>query len=105
MKRGIEPGVYEVFARFGDQDQPIRWVGNVRADDPELAWHAAREIYTRRENCTLLWVARRSEMVFSDPADTLLLRLSKRLEYRLPGFPARHRRDRERSASTPETAP
>jgi ring-1,2-phenylacetyl-CoA epoxidase subunit PaaB len=99
MKRGADADVYEVFARFGGPDEPVRWVGNVRAGDPELAWHAAREIYTRREDCTRLWVAQRSAMVFSEPEDDGLLRASARMGYRLPGFPGRHRRDRERAAA------
>lgn len=100
MKRGTDTDVYEVFARFGhDQSEPIRWVGNVRVADPELAWHAAKEIYTRREDCSVLWVARRCEMVFSTPDDAEALRSPTRLDYRVPGFPGRHRRDRGRSES------
>jgi 1,2-phenylacetyl-CoA epoxidase PaaB subunit len=99
MRLGTEPDVYEVFGRFGsDPTQPVRWLGSVRNGDPELAWHAAKEIYTRREDCTLLWVARRSGMVMSEPADEEVLRTPKRLTYRTPVFPGRHRRDRERAA-------
>ena len=94
MKRGVETNVYEVFARFGDPSQPIRWVGSVRSATPELAWHAAKEIYTRRENCTVLWVASRSTMVTSGPEDAEALRSAGRLAYRLPGNPGRHRRAR-----------
>jgi ring-1,2-phenylacetyl-CoA epoxidase subunit PaaB len=104
VKRGAESDVYEVFARFGAQSEPIRWVGNVRAGDPELAWHAAREIYTRREDCILLWVSLRSSMVFSEPEDVDLLQASKRLDYRLPGFPGRHRRDRVKAAEVAHEA-
>lgn len=96
MNRGADTDVYEVFARYGGQDDPIRWVGNVRGGDPELAWHAAKEAYTRRENCVLLWVAQRSGMVFSGPEDTETLRSPSRLGYRLPSFPGGHRRDRDR---------
>jgi phenylacetate-CoA oxygenase PaaH subunit len=75
MRRGGDAHVYEVFARFGDDPQePIRWLGSVRSGDPELAWHAAKEIYTRREDCTLLWVAQRSAMVVSEPSDAEALR-------------------------------
>lgn len=104
MKRGTEAAVYEVFARFGGQAEPIHWVGNVRAGDPELAWYAAREVYTRREDCTQLWVAQRSAMVFSEPQDEELLRSSARTRYRLPGFPSRYRRERERAGATPADA-
>jgi 1,2-phenylacetyl-CoA epoxidase PaaB subunit len=100
MKRGGDADVYEVFARFGDDPQePIRWLGNVRSGDPELAWHAAKEIYTRREDCTLLWVARRSCMVVSEPSDAEALRSPRRLQYRVPAFPGRHRRARMKAAA------
>jgi 1,2-phenylacetyl-CoA epoxidase PaaB subunit len=98
VRRGEERDVFDAFARFGDQTEPIRWVGSVRAADPELAWHAAKEIYTRREDCSLLWVAARSGMVFSGPEDSEALRTPQRLDYRVPGFPGRHRRDRDRVA-------
>jgi 1,2-phenylacetyl-CoA epoxidase PaaB subunit len=100
MRRGGDAHVYEVFARFGDDPQePIRWLGSVRSGDPELAWHAAKEIYTRREDCTLLWVAQRSAMVVSEPSDAEALRSPSRLGYRVPAFPGRHRRARIKAAA------
>jgi ring-1,2-phenylacetyl-CoA epoxidase subunit PaaB len=100
MKRGNGADVYEVFARFGDDPQePIRWVGSVRSGDPELAWHAAKEIYTRREDCTVLWVAQRSHMVVSEPEDAEALRSPSRLGYRVPAFPGRYRRARIKAAA------
>jgi 1,2-phenylacetyl-CoA epoxidase PaaB subunit len=100
MRRGGDARVYEVFARFGDDPQePIRWLGSVRSGDPELAWHAAKEIYTRREDCTLLWVAQRSAMVVSEPSDAEALRSPSRLGYRVPAFPGRHRRARIKVAA------
>ena len=100
MRRGGDARVYEVFARFGDDPQePIRWLGSVRSGDPELAWHAAKEIYTRREDCTLLWVAQRSAMVVSEPSDAEALRSPSRLGYRVPAFPGRHRRARSKVAA------
>ena len=100
MRRGGDAHVYEVFARFGDDPQePLRWLGSVRTGDPELAWHAAKEIYTRREDCTLLWVAQRSAMVVSEPSDAEALRSPSRLGYRVPAFPGRHRRARIKVAA------
>ena len=100
MRRGGDAHVYEVFARFGDDPQePIRWLGSVRSGDPELAWHAAKEIYTRREDCTLLWVAQRSAMVVSEPSDAEAMRSPSRLGYRVPAFPGRHRRARIKVAA------
>lgn len=104
MRSGSEADVYEVFARFGDDPQePIRWVGNVRSGDPELAWHAAKEIYTRREDCTVLWVAQRKHMVFSGPEDIDALSSPSRLGYRLPSFPSRHRRARMKAVAMAAT--
>jgi ring-1,2-phenylacetyl-CoA epoxidase subunit PaaB len=100
MRRGSESNVYEVFARFGDDAaEPIRWLGSVRSGDAELAWHAAKEIYTRREDCTVLWVAQRSHMVVSEPGDAEALRSPSRLGYRVPAFPGRHRRARLKAAA------
>lgn len=103
MRLGTEHDVYEVFARYGDHTEPIRWVGSVRAAEPVLAWHAAKEIFTRREECTVLWVAKRSAMVFSTSDDLEALASGMRLDYRTPGFPGRHRRDRERAARRTQT--
>lgn len=101
MKRGTETDIYEVFARFGDNPaEPIRWVGSVRSGDAELAWHAAKEIFTRREDPTVLWVAQRSHMVFSGPEDAGVLKTSRRLPYRVPAFPGAHRRARMKAAET-----
>lgn len=100
MRQGAGDDVYEVFARFGDSPaEPIRWMGNVRAGDPELAWHAAKEIYTRRERCTVLWVAQRCHITMSGPEDAEALRSPSRLGYRVPAFPGLHRRDRIKAAA------
>ena len=97
MNVGIEDDIYEVFARFGDNTAPISWLGSIRSGSPELAWHAAKEIYTRREaECSVLWVARRSGMVKSGPEDAEIMLSPDRLAYRTPSFPGRHRRDRSR---------
>lgn len=98
MQQGTERDVYEVFGRFGDDPtQPICWLGSVRYGSPDLAWHAAKEIYTRREDCTVLWVAQRAAMVVSTPEDAEALRSPSRLEYRLPKSVGRHRRARGQS--------
>jgi phenylacetate-CoA oxygenase PaaH subunit len=104
VKLGTEDDIYEVFARYGGQGDPIRWVGSVRAAEPVLAWHAAKEAYTRREQCSVLWVAKRSAMVFSTAGDVEALASAARLDYRTPGFPVRHRRDRERAAQAAPSA-
>lgn len=97
MRQGDDEEAYEVFVQLGNKSE-IKWAGSVRAAEPILAWHAAKEIYTRRENCTVLWVAKRSSMVFSTTADADMLKSADRFDYRTPGFVGRHRRDRERAA-------
>jgi 1,2-phenylacetyl-CoA epoxidase PaaB subunit len=52
--------VFEVFARF-DLNGSVEHVGSVRGEDPVLAWQAAKEVFTRRERCLDLWVARRRD--------------------------------------------
>jgi 1,2-phenylacetyl-CoA epoxidase PaaB subunit len=95
VKAGSEADVYEVFVQYGDKpNAKIEWVGNVRASDPMLAWHAAKEAFTRREACSVLWVSPRNAMIFSTSEDTEILRTSQRLGYRAPGFPGGHRRAR-----------
>lgn len=93
MERG-EPGAFEVFVQIGGAGNPIQHVGSVRGSDPELAWHAAKEIYGRREDCSLLWVFDRAGMVTSTADDLTVLGSGRRIEYRLPAFPSRRRRDR-----------
>ena len=53
--QAIDGDAYEVFGQFGTTRE-IAHLGSVRGRDPELAWHAAKEVYTRRERATLLWV-------------------------------------------------
>jgi|1186.fasta_scaffold688234_2 ring-1,2-phenylacetyl-CoA epoxidase subunit PaaB len=105
MRRGTEPDVYEVFVRHGSARASLEWVGSVRAADPELAWHAAKEAYTRRIHCTVLWVARRTAMVFSGPEDVEPLNASDRLAYRQPGFPVQRRRERSAMVAEPSSGP
>lgn len=90
-----DPHAFEVFAQFGGTGKPISHLGSVRAADPTLAWHAAKEAYTRREDCSLLWVAPRSSITMSTSADATVLTTGRRLTYRLPAFPITHRRARE----------
>ncbi|MEW6470712.1 MAG: 1,2-phenylacetyl-CoA epoxidase subunit B [Actinomycetota bacterium] len=82
-----QPGdrdAYEVFAQFGGAGKPITYIGSVRAADPVLAWQAARNAYTRREDCSLLWVVPRAAMIRSDPGDALVLRQGSGQRYRRP---------------------
>lgn len=89
--------VFEVFAQVGGSGRPIQHVGSVRGADPQLAWQAAKEVYARREDCSLLWVAPRSAFVISGPEDSLVLRSGSSRRYRMPKYPSAHRRARARA--------
>lgn len=93
-----ESGVFEVFAQFGS-GRALELVGTVRSSDTHLAWHAAKEAYTRREHCTALWVVPRSCVLKSDHSDAENLLAGDRNRWRLPGFPSSHRRSRAASSS------
>ncbi|OED37356.1 1,2-phenylacetyl-CoA epoxidase subunit B [Chromatiales bacterium (ex Bugula neritina AB1)] len=42
-------------------------VGSLHAADAEMALHAARDVYTRREEGNSIWVVRAEQIVASDP--------------------------------------
>jgi ring-1,2-phenylacetyl-CoA epoxidase subunit PaaB len=64
----LEP--YEVFQQAKEGD-PMRHGGNVMAPDPELALHYAREMFSRRNESTRLWVVKRSDIAILEDADLL----------------------------------
>lgn len=104
MRTGGDADAYEVFARFGGWDKPLQHVGSVRGADPELAWHSAKEAYTRREKCFALWVVPRPCVTMSTGEDVVLLQAGGRMTYRLPSFPSGRRRARKKAAAgEPET--
>lgn len=94
---GDDPHAYEVFAQVGGPGKPIQNVGSVRGADPALAWQAAKEIYTRREDCSLLWVVPRTAIIAGEPGDALGLAHGSTRRYRLPGYPSGHRRARAKA--------
>lgn len=96
-----DPHAYEVFVQLGGTGKPIQNVGSIRGADPVLAWQAAKAIYTRREDCSLLWVVPRTAIVASESADAIGLGRGSSRRYRLPGYPSSHRRARA-SALEPE---
>jgi ring-1,2-phenylacetyl-CoA epoxidase subunit PaaB len=67
-RAGVEP--YEVFRQEKDGD-PMRHGGNVLAPDPELALHYAREMFSRRNESTRLWVVRRADIAVLEDEDLL----------------------------------
>ena len=64
----LEP--FEVFQQAKDGD-PMRHGGNVLAPDRELALHYAREMFSRRNESTRLWVVRRSDIAILEDEDLL----------------------------------
>ncbi|MHB1089506.1 MAG: phenylacetic acid degradation protein PaaB [Ilumatobacteraceae bacterium] len=86
--------VYEVFLQIGGNGKPVQLAGSVRASDRELAWQSAKEIYTRREDCTVLWVVPRGCIYEGDEALRETLSHGTGREFRIPGFPSSHRRER-----------
>ena len=61
---------WEVFQQAKDGD-PMRHGGNVMAPDAELALHYAREMFSRRNESTRLWVVRRSDIQVLEDEDLL----------------------------------
>lgn len=86
--------VFEVFMQIGGNGKPIQLAGSVRASDSELAWQSAKEIYTRREDCTVLWVVPRSCIHVGDATLSETLSSGTGRQFRIPGFPSSHRRER-----------
>jgi ring-1,2-phenylacetyl-CoA epoxidase subunit PaaB len=62
--------VWEVFRQEAEGD-PMRHAGSVKAPDPELAMHYAREFYGRRQESSRLWIVRRADIRELDDPDLL----------------------------------
>ena len=92
-----DPHAYEVFVQLGS-GRPLQYVGSVRGGDPVLAWQAAKEIYTRREDCSALWLVPRDSIVTGASGEHLLLTHGSSRRYRMPAFPSSRRRARARAA-------
>ena len=48
---------------------PFQHAGNVHASDKEMALQNARELYTRRQEGTCIWVVKTEDIVSSNPED------------------------------------
>ncbi len=92
-----DPKAYEVFVQVGGSGKPLQYVGSVRGADPVLAWHAAKEVFTRREDCTQLWVVPRAAVIRGDAEDRIVLSKGSARRYRLASYPSTRRRMRSRS--------
>jgi ring-1,2-phenylacetyl-CoA epoxidase subunit PaaB len=76
----IEPTVYEVFRRERE-GAPMVHTGSVAAASPDLALLYAKDVYGRRGESSMLWVAPREAFQVLDDADILHPALSR--AYRL----------------------
>jgi ring-1,2-phenylacetyl-CoA epoxidase subunit PaaB len=60
--------LFEVFVRARRGLHHVH-AGSLRAADPEMALHHARDLYTRRNEGVSIWVVRSADVVASGPAD------------------------------------
>ena len=78
--------LWEVFIRARN-GLAHRHVGSVHAADATLALHAARDVYTRRNEGLSIWVVPSNSIVASDPADrAMLFEPAESKIYRHPTF-------------------
>jgi ring-1,2-phenylacetyl-CoA epoxidase subunit PaaB len=60
--------LWEVFVRSRRGLSHVH-VGSLHAPDAEMALRNARDVYTRRQEGTSIWVVRSDQIVASDPGD------------------------------------
>ena len=60
--------LWEVFVR-SKAGLDHKHCGSLHAADPRMAIQLARDVYTRRQEGTSVWVVRSDQIVSSDPAD------------------------------------
>lgn len=61
--------LWEVFVQT-KSGLPFKHAGSVHASDAEMALQMARDLYTRRNEGTSLWVIPASQIVASNPSDS-----------------------------------
>ena len=64
----MEIAPWEVFVR-SRSGLDHKHCGSLHAADPKMAIQMARDVYTRRQEGTSVWVVRSDQIVASDPAD------------------------------------
>ena len=60
--------LWEVFVR-SKAGLDHKHCGSLHAADPQMAIQLARDVYTRRQEGTSIWVIRSDQIVASDPSD------------------------------------
>ena len=61
--------LWEVFIQ-SKVNLPHKHVGNVHASDPEMALQNARDLYTRRNEGTSIWVVESKNIIASNPDES-----------------------------------
>jgi len=69
IKNNEDMPVWEVFIQPKD-GATFQHAGNVHAVDKEMALQNARELYTRRQEGTCIWVVKSKDIVSSNPEDS-----------------------------------
>jgi ring-1,2-phenylacetyl-CoA epoxidase subunit PaaB len=68
MSNDTQGALWEVFVQT-KPGQPHKHCGSVHAHDKEMALQNARDLYTRRNEGTSLWVIPSSQIISSSPED------------------------------------
>lgn len=68
MTKDTQGPLWEVFLQK-KPGQPFVHAGNVHAFDKEMALQNARDVYSRRNEATAIWVVRSDQIVASTPED------------------------------------
>tara|TARA_B110000438_G_C15770064_1_gene631458 strand:+ start:395 stop:694 length:300 start_codon:yes stop_codon:yes gene_type:complete len=77
---------WEVFTQ-SKKAAPFKHMGNLHASDEEMALQNARELYTRRQEGTCIWVVKTEHIISSQPEDNeSFFDPSEDKIYRYPGF-------------------
>ena len=77
---------WEVFIQ-PKKASPFKHMGNLHAADEEMALQNARELYTRRQEGTCIWVVKTEDIVSSNPEDqTSFFDPAEDKIYRYPTF-------------------
>jgi ring-1,2-phenylacetyl-CoA epoxidase subunit PaaB len=77
--------VYEVFVQRR-KDEAAMHVGSIRSLTAYLALHAAKEVFTRRDQCYRLLVVPRTAILATADEDADLFSLAYSKEYRRPEY-------------------
>jgi ring-1,2-phenylacetyl-CoA epoxidase subunit PaaB len=78
--------LWEVFVR-SKAGLDHKHCGSLHASDSQMAIHMAREVYTRRQEGTSVWVVRSDQIIASDPGDKdMLFDPAEDKVYRHPSF-------------------